>query len=314
MSEESLLRRIHELECERNAWIKKYAQLDSRLKESQPSSVSPAEVNLCRSGLKPLGFLSSVFKEKNGTPRQGNIVPNARAKIKVLDSAIDNPATSLCGIDEFSHVWILFVFHGNTNSRISAKVRPPRLNGEKKGVFATRSPHRPNPIGITLAKLDRVSGSTLFLSGVDLIDGTPIVDIKPFVSAYDAAPQVDCREASWLTDPTVVPIRTVVFSKQSLDDLHDVMPSLQFYCIDEEHLVVQTIEQIVTQDPRNLNMRRKHRDGTFGFCFDKLNVLYQINDSASEATIVRMELWPEGRPEVSETRIKRGSLQVGLRT
>ena len=85
---------------------------------------------------------------------------------------------------------IVFLFHKNTNKAVKAKVKPPRLDGAKVGVFASRSPHRPNPIGLTLAKLDGIVGNTLLLSSIDLLDGTPVLDIKPYVPDYDKPPDL----------------------------------------------------------------------------------------------------------------------------
>lgn len=85
----------------------------------------------------------------------------------------------------FIHFRVIFLFHKNTNKAIKAKVKPPRLDGGKVGVFASRSPHRPNPIGLTLAKLDGIIGNTLLLSAIDLLHGTPVLDIKPYVPDYD---------------------------------------------------------------------------------------------------------------------------------
>ncbi|XP_015444606.1 tRNA (adenine(37)-N6)-methyltransferase isoform X2 [Pteropus alecto] len=90
------------------------------------------------------------------------------------------------GLEQFSHVWILFVFHKNGHLSCKAKVQPPRLNGAKTGVFSTRSPHRPNAIGLTLAKLEKVEGGALYLSGIDMIHGTPVLDIKPYIADYDS--------------------------------------------------------------------------------------------------------------------------------
>ncbi|XP_006143774.1 tRNA (adenine(37)-N6)-methyltransferase isoform X2 [Tupaia chinensis] len=90
------------------------------------------------------------------------------------------------GLEQFSHVWILFVFHKNGHLSCKAKVQPPRLNGAKTGVFSTRSPHRPNAIGLTLAKLEKVEGGTIYLSGIDMIQGTPVLDIKPYIAEYDS--------------------------------------------------------------------------------------------------------------------------------
>ena len=86
---------------------------------------------------------------------------------------------------------IIFLFHKNTNKAIKAKVKPPRLDGAKVGVFASRSPHRPNPIGLTLAKLDGIIGNTLLLSGIDLLDGTPVLDVKPYIPDYDKPLSID---------------------------------------------------------------------------------------------------------------------------
>ncbi|XP_068740191.1 tRNA (adenine(37)-N6)-methyltransferase-like [Montipora capricornis] len=138
--------------------------------------------------IKPIGFIESCFKEKNGIPRQPGICPTAKATLCINVEGFTNPEHSLFGLDKFSHVWVIFHFHKNTNKAIKAKVKPPRLDGAKVGVFASRSPHRPNPIGLTLAKLDGIVGSTLSLSGIDLLDGTPVLDIKPYVPGYDEAP------------------------------------------------------------------------------------------------------------------------------
>lgn len=94
------------------------------------------------------------------------------------------------GLAEFSHVWLVFVFHMNTavrNQEQHPKIRPPRLGGEKVGIFATRTPHRPNPIGLTVAKIEKIEKDTIFFSAVDLVNGTPIIDIKPYCPFYDSS-------------------------------------------------------------------------------------------------------------------------------
>jgi tRNA-Thr(GGU) m(6)t(6)A37 methyltransferase TsaA len=136
-------------------------------------------------GARPIGRIRTSFPEKNGTPRQGCIAPASKARLAIEFG--NNPHHSLEGLEDFSHVWLLFLFHDNgppTPPR--AKIKPPRLGGATKGIFATRAPHRPNPIGLTLCQLQRIGGNELHLSGVDLVDGTPILDIKPFIPSYDA--------------------------------------------------------------------------------------------------------------------------------
>ncbi|XP_053312313.1 tRNA (adenine(37)-N6)-methyltransferase [Spea bombifrons] len=135
---------------------------------------------------KPIGYIESCFKTKNGTPRQPSVCSLSRACLRISKNVFNNPEHSLMGLEEFSHVWILFVFHKNGRLSCKAKVQPPRLNGAKTGVFSTRSPHRPNAIGLTLARLEKVEGGTLYLSGIDMIQGTPVLDIKPYISEYDS--------------------------------------------------------------------------------------------------------------------------------
>ncbi|XP_022455958.1 tRNA (adenine(37)-N6)-methyltransferase isoform X1 [Delphinapterus leucas] len=135
---------------------------------------------------EPIGYLESCFSAKNGTPRQPSICSHSRACLRIRKSIFNNPEHSLMGLEQFSHVWILFVFHKNGHLSCKAKVQPPRLNGVKTGVFSTRSPHRPNAIGLTLAKLEKVEGGAIYLSGIDMIHGTPVLDIKPYIADYDS--------------------------------------------------------------------------------------------------------------------------------
>ena len=127
----------------------------------------------------PIGLIESVFVRLNGTPRQGAICPAARARLKL--TCFPNAAPAADGLAGFSHVWVIFLFHKNKNAAVKPKVAPPKLNGARVGVFSTRAPYRPNPIGLSLARLDRVDGDTLYFSGLDLIDGTPVLDVKPHI-------------------------------------------------------------------------------------------------------------------------------------
>ena len=137
----------------------------------------------------PIGRIRSCFRECRGTPRQGSFAPSTRGFLEFQKRV---PANSTDGLEAFSHVWILFIFHTNTNLHHSkrahngggshsfrSKIKPPKLKGKSIGVFASRTPHRPNAIGITLAKIERVDGRRIDLSALDLLDGTPVLDIKP---------------------------------------------------------------------------------------------------------------------------------------
>lgn len=151
--------------------------------------------------LEPIGHLRSCYPEKFGTPRQPGLVPEATAELEIVPSL--QPELAFEGLEKFSHVWLIFGFHKNTNSTYRPKVHPPRLEGKTIGVFATRSPHRPNPIGLSLVRLEKISNNTLFLSGVDLIDGTPIYDIKPYITAIESIPKAQTGWVDSATDPKI---------------------------------------------------------------------------------------------------------------
>ena len=141
--------------------------------------------------IKPIAYIETDFNEKFGIPRQSGRVEELIGRI-VFCPEYRNP-DALRGIEGFSHLWLLFDFSKSHRDKWSPTVRPPRLGGNKKiGVFASRSPFRPNPIGISAVRLKGVEetekdGKVLIVSGVDLLSGTPIIDIKPYL------PHSDCR-------------------------------------------------------------------------------------------------------------------------
>ena len=137
--------------------------------------------------MKPIGVVESCFGEKFGTPRQSGIVTSARGRI-VFSDEVDDEACR--GLEEFSHVWLVFLFDQVEEKETRWLVRPPRLGGnEKKGVFATRSPFRPNRIGLSLVKFEAVGDGYLDVSGLDLVDGTPILDVKPYLPYVESVPE-----------------------------------------------------------------------------------------------------------------------------
>jgi tRNA-Thr(GGU) m(6)t(6)A37 methyltransferase TsaA len=180
-----------------------------------------------RYSMRPIARAQSCFRISRDTPRQGGLAPETRAKL-VLERW--TPSEALCGMEQFSHVWVVFVFDTNNNEasralaattvkgrRAMAKVKPPALGGAKVGTLTTRSPHRPNAIGLTLVRIVQVcdgkqvfqgpssaretspapdSNGWLLVSGVDFTEGTPILDIKPHVPAYDSSP--DATVPSWV--------------------------------------------------------------------------------------------------------------------
>ena len=143
--------------------------------------------------LKPIGFLKSCYPDKFGVPRQPGLVKQAYSELKIHSEW--QPELALQGLEGYSHIWLQFIFHLNSSSRYHAKVHPPRLGGETMGVFATRSPHRPNPVGLSLVELVEIRGDTLFLAGADLVDGTPILDVKPYLPHIESLPDA---KAGWM--------------------------------------------------------------------------------------------------------------------
>mgnify|MGYP001385630374 FL=1 len=136
--------------------------------------------------MKPIGVVESCFGEKFGTPRQSGIVESACGRI-VLSDEVDDEACR--GLEEFSHLWLVFLFDQVDEEETRWLVRPPRLGGnEKKGVFATRSPFRPNRIGLSLVKFESIGVGSLEVSGLDLVDGTPILDVKPYLPYVESVP------------------------------------------------------------------------------------------------------------------------------
>lgn len=146
-----------------------------------------------KTSLSVVAVIHTDFKEKFGIPRQSGRVSSLTGRI-VFEPPFRDP-NALRGIEGFSHLWLLFDFSRSHRENWSPTVRPPRLGGNTKiGVFASRSPFRPNPIGLSCVKLERVEvteneGTVLFVSGVDLLDGTPIFDIKPYLPFADCRPE-----------------------------------------------------------------------------------------------------------------------------
>lgn len=188
-----------------------------------------------------IGIIHSCFKEKFGIPRQPGLVPLSTAQLELLPPYNDRDA--LDGLECCSHIWVQFVFHANKRDEWKPKVKPPRLGGNKSlGVFATRSPTRPAPIGLSVVKLDGIVESDgkllLNLSGIDLLDGTPVLDIKPYVPYVDIVPEAINRFAN--AAPELI---NVEFSSESAD-----------FCSDyrQKHNInlSELIRQILQQDPR----------------------------------------------------------------
>ncbi len=190
--------------------------------------------------LTPIGQVTSCFDEKFGVPRQSGLAPSAKARLKFYPP-FNNPA-AFEGLESVSHLWVHYLFHQNVYPNFQPKVRPPRLGGNAwMGVFATRSPYRPNGLGLSLVKLESIQivgqGVELEVSGVDMISGTPIIDIKPYV------PYADCiQEASNAIADTPPMVCDVTFSAASEKELK--------WLTHTGRDLRDLIEEILQQDPR----------------------------------------------------------------
>lgn len=185
----------------------------------------------------PIGVIHSCFKEKFGIPRQPGLVPEAKAILELLSPY--NRSEAVRGLEDFSHIWVSFVFHACLGESWKPTVRPPRLGGNRRlGVFATRSTHRPNPIGLSAVELEKIvveSGKVLLhLKGIDLLDGTPVLDIKPYLPYSDRITEATGGFAAAAPAASF----EVQFSQSALD-LCASVPQLE-----------ALIRQILSLDPR----------------------------------------------------------------
>ena len=148
--------------------------------------------------IHPIAVFRSPFKSKFGVPRQSGLVEDLQGRIVLLDAYADSE--SLRGLDDFDYLWLLWGFSANRHQSATFQptVRPPRLGGnERMGVFATRSPYRPNGLGLSSVRILAVEGTEIIVAGADLMDGTPIYDIKPYIPFADCHPDA-C--GGWIED------------------------------------------------------------------------------------------------------------------
>lgn len=200
------------------------------------ASLVPA-VRAMSYSVTPIGHVRSCFREKFAIPRQPSLAPAARGVLELLPP-YDQPQ-ALEGLEQVSHVWLLFLFHQALENQPRLRVRPPRLGGNRLvGVFATRATHRPNGIGQSVVRLDGIEPGRLRLSGIDLLDGTPVLDIKPYVPYADAVAQA----TNTMADAPPPPI-AVEWAPAALAQAHREALRLR-------EPLIELIEQCLAQDPR----------------------------------------------------------------
>ncbi|MEJ2622069.1 MAG: tRNA (N6-threonylcarbamoyladenosine(37)-N6)-methyltransferase TrmO [Candidatus Thiodiazotropha sp.] len=217
-----------------------------------------------------IGIIHSCFKEKFGIPRQSGLIPEAEALLKILPPY--NRAEAFRDIEGYSHLWLSFVFHAAIRDRWKPTVRPPRLGGNQRvGVFASRSPFRPNPIGLSVVKLIDLDISSqqvnLRLGGVDLLDGTPVLDIKPYVPYSDAIPDA---AAGFAPTPPGGEIR-LNFSMQA-------ETLLQQYSHTQASHLKRLIYQVLANNPRPSYLAQEKRN-QFGMRLYDFNIIWEVKNN-----------------------------------
>ncbi len=212
--------------------------------------------------MQVIAHINTEFPTKFGIPRQSGIIESLKGSI-VFEPEYRNP-DAIRGLEDFSHLWLIWEFSEAKREGWSPTVRPPRLGGNtRKGVFATRSPFRPNPIGLSSVKLEKIEmdpklGPILHVSGADMMDGTPIYDIKPYIAYTDSHPDAVSgfanKPAEYLLDVEVA------------KELIDIVPEKQ-----RESLIA-----VLAHDPRPQYQDDPER--VYGMAFDQYEVRFKVKD------------------------------------
>ncbi len=224
-----------------------------------------------------IGVIRSPYKEKFAVPRQPGLVADGGGELHLLPPF--NLADAVRGLEGFSHLWLLFVFHQTMEGGWRPTVRPPRLGGNARmGVFATRSTFRPNPIGMSLVELKGIRCEKkqviLELGSLDLVDGTPIVDIKPYLPFAEALPQAVAGYAQ-AAPAADMPVYFTNDVQQRLARLDDTYPNIERF-----------IQQVLAQDPRPAYRKGEETGKTYAVALLDFNVRWRVTEQGSEVFAV----------------------------
>lgn len=217
--------------------------------------------------IRPIAVIRTEFSEKFGVPRQSGLASGLRGRI-VFNEEYRNPR-SLRGLEDFSHLWLIWEFSANRSGDWHAEVRPPRLGGNSyMGVFATRSPFRPNPLGLSCVEIDHIESDTpdgpvIYVKGADLMDGTPIYDIKPYIRYADSRPDALCGYVDNLSESAL---------KVNISD-----------SLAEEwrgRIDLDALIQVLTLDPRP--SYQNDSDRIYGMSYSGCNVRFRVEGDMLE--------------------------------
>lgn len=229
----------------------------------------------------PIATISTPYGEKFSVPRQPDLVSQGKGILRLLPPY--NTLDAVRGLNDFSHLWLLFQFHQIPEIKTQVMVRPPRLGGNQRvGVFASRSTHRPNPIGLSKVKLKKIevkNGDVLLhLGSVDLVDGTPILDIKPYIAYADS--ELNAISGFAQQKPT---------KKLEVSFTEEVKQAVRFcenfakYDINDP---LAFIQDVIAQDPRPAYQQGKLTARTYGMLLADYNICWRIDKEDPYKVIV----------------------------
>lgn len=229
-------------------------------------SVNPGEGDL---RVRPIGVLRSCFPEKFGIPRQPGLVSQAEGIVRLY--APYDREEAFRGLEHYSHLWLTFIFHQSPATGWSPTIRPPRLGGNQRlGVFASRSPFRPNRLGLSAVRHEGLvrddQGLYLKVSGIDLVDGTPILDIKPYLPYADALSDAVSTLAE--PPPALLEVRFSAAAQAAIDSLSQP----------EAGQLQRLIAEVLGRDPRPAYRRGKTDRHCYGFRLHDLNIRFSVRE------------------------------------
>lgn len=235
--------------------------------------------------IAPIGVIHTPYGQKFAVPRQPGLAANVPCEIELFEPYSDPQAC--IGLEGFSHLHVLFIFDQVPLEQVSAEhfkpmIRPPRLGGNQRiGVFASRSPFRPNRIGLSILKLDKVlkrNGKTvLAVSGADMVDGTPIIDIKPYIPFVDAKTEA---QGGYASNPPA--LKDVSFAQEALQELQ------------RRHLDLEVLRQILAQDPRPAYKGQDDHKSYFALI---MGVNIEFTVTGEQVHVVAVHEAPSQQPE-----------------
>lgn len=217
--------------------------------------------------VEPIGVIHSPYQQKFAVPRQPGLVTAATAEIHLQGDFAH--ADSVRGLIEFSHIWVLFMFHQTVAAGWQPLVRPPRLGGNtRKGVFASRATYRPNGIGMSVVELESVQadehGVIIRVRGADWVNGTPVIDIKPYLPYAESIPTAQGGFADARPYSALITVFDAT-AEQQLQQLEPHYPELRLL-----------ISQVLNQDPRPAYKKAAHQQKVYGMSLYDLNIKWQV--------------------------------------